>query len=49
MGPNLQNAQLYGSAKVLIRSGISPTAMRATSFIACTSMAVTVLIPQLET
>jgi hypothetical protein len=41
-------SQLQGRARVLIRSGISPTGMRASSFIPCTSMAVTVLIPQLE-
>jgi hypothetical protein len=45
-----QNAlPIYGNAKVLIRSGISPTGTRATSFIFCTSMAVTVFTPQLET
>jgi hypothetical protein len=46
---SLKYGRPYGNAKVLIRSGISPTGMTRISFIAGTSMAVTAFTPQLET
>jgi len=50
--PSLLHAaesKLQGTTSVLIRSGISPTRMRDTSFIVSTSMADTDLAPHVET